>query len=50
MRIIGKWIAQALEQRNEPQALHRIKGQVLELVERFPLYGWLRAPEPANAQ
>jgi glycine hydroxymethyltransferase len=50
MRIIGKWIAQALEQRNEPQALHRIKVQVLELVERFPLYGWLRTPEPANAQ
>jgi glycine hydroxymethyltransferase len=50
MRTIGKWIAQALDQRNDPQALRRIKGQVLELVERFPLYGWLRTPEAANAQ
>jgi glycine hydroxymethyltransferase len=31
MRIIAKWIAQALEQRNDPQALQRIRGQVLEL-------------------
>jgi glycine hydroxymethyltransferase len=50
MRTIGKWIAQALDQRNDPQALRRIKGQVLELVERFPLYSWLRAPEPVSAQ
>jgi glycine hydroxymethyltransferase len=50
MRTIGKWIAQALDQRNDPQALRRIKGQVLELVERFPLYAWLRAPEPVSAQ
>jgi glycine hydroxymethyltransferase len=50
MRTIGKWIAQALDQRNDPQALRRIKGQVLELVERFPLYGWLRVPEPVSAQ
>jgi glycine hydroxymethyltransferase len=49
MRIIGKWIAQALEQRNEPQALHKIRKQVLELVERFPLYGWLRTPEAVSA-
>ncbi len=50
MRTIGKWIAQALDQRNDPQTLRRIKGQVLELVERFPLYSWLRAPEPVSAQ
>ena len=50
MRIIGKWIAQALDQRNDPQALRRVRGQVLELVERFPLYGWLRVPEPISAQ
>jgi glycine hydroxymethyltransferase len=50
MRIIGKWIAQALDQRNDPQALRRIRGQVLELVERFPLYGWLRVPETVSAQ
>jgi glycine hydroxymethyltransferase len=50
MHIIGKWIAQALGQRNDPQALRRIRGQVLELVERFPLYGWLRVPETVSAQ
>ena len=50
MRIIAKWIAQALEQRNDPQALRWIKGQVLELVENFPLYGWLRIPDAVTAQ
>jgi glycine hydroxymethyltransferase len=50
MRTIGKWIAQALDQRNDPQALRKIRGQVLELVERFPLYGWLRAPQTVSAQ
>jgi glycine hydroxymethyltransferase len=50
MRIIAKWISQALEQRNDPQALRIIRGQVLELVENFPLYGWLRVPEAVTAQ
>ncbi len=49
MRIVGKWIAEALDQRNDPQALRRIRGQVLELVERFPLYGWLRTPETVSS-
>jgi glycine hydroxymethyltransferase len=50
MRTIGKWISQALDQRNDPQALRRIRGQVLEMVERFPLYGWLRTPQAVSAQ
>ena len=50
MRIIAKWITQAFDQRNDPQALRRIRGQVLELVENFPLYGWLRVPETVAAQ
>jgi glycine hydroxymethyltransferase len=50
MRIIAKWIAQALEHRNDPQALRAIRGQVLELVESFPLYGWLRVPEVVTAE
>jgi glycine hydroxymethyltransferase len=50
MRTIGRWIAQALDQRNEPQTLRLIRGQVLELVESFPLYGWLRVPETVEAQ
>jgi glycine hydroxymethyltransferase len=44
MRIVGKWITEALNERSNPQALARIRGQVLELAERFPLYGWLRQP------
>jgi glycine hydroxymethyltransferase len=50
MRTIGKWIAQALDRRNDPQALRFIRGQVLELVESFPLYGWLRIPDTVTAQ
>ncbi|HSY73265.1 MAG TPA: serine hydroxymethyltransferase [Alloacidobacterium sp.] len=44
MRSIGKWITQALNERGNPQALAHIRGQVLELAEQFPLYGWLRQP------
>ncbi len=44
MRTIGKWITEALNDRNNPQTLKRIRGQVLELAEQFPLYGWLRQP------
>jgi glycine hydroxymethyltransferase len=44
MRTIGKWITEALTERTNPDALARIRGQVLELAEQFPLYGWLRQP------
>jgi glycine hydroxymethyltransferase len=44
MRTIGKWITEALQERGNPQALARIRGQVQELAEQFPLYGWLRQP------
>jgi glycine hydroxymethyltransferase len=50
MRIIAKWITEALDHRNDPQALRRIRGQVVELVENFPLYGWLRVPETVAAE
>jgi glycine hydroxymethyltransferase len=50
MRTIGKWIVEALNERNNPQALKRIQGQVLELADRFPLYGWLREPVAAEAK
>jgi glycine hydroxymethyltransferase len=43
MKQIAIWIAEALEHRNDAARLAKIKGQVLELAERFPLYGWLRA-------
>jgi glycine hydroxymethyltransferase len=45
MKTIGKWITEALNHRNDPQALARIKGQVLEMAEKFPLYSWRRAAE-----
>ena len=50
MRTIAKWIAQALEQRSNPETLAKIRGQVLELAEHFPLYGWLRQPAEAIAR
>ena len=43
MRTIAKWIAQALEHRTDSGKLSAIRGQVGELAEEFPLYGWLRA-------
>ena len=50
MRTIAKWIAEALEQRSNPQGLHKIRGEVLELAEQFPLYGWLRQPTEVAAK
>ena len=43
MRTIAKWIVAALAQRSDAAQLARIRGEVLELAEQFPLYGWLRA-------
>jgi len=42
MRVIAGWIAQALEHRNDAGKLKQIRGQVLEMAEKFPLYSWLR--------
>ncbi len=47
---MGKWIVEALNERSNPQALKRIRGQVLELAEQFPLYGWLREPAAVAAR
>ena len=41
MRVIAGWIAQALEHRADAAKLQQIRGQVLEMAEKFPLYGWL---------
>jgi len=43
MRTIAKWIVAALEHRADPAKLQQIRGEVLEMAERFPLYAWLRA-------
>ena len=42
MRTIAGWIVKALESRNDAGALGKIRGEVLEMAERFPLYGFLR--------
>ena len=42
IRTIAKWIACALEHRGDPAKLAQIRGEVLEMAERFPLYPWLR--------
>ena len=44
MRQIAVWMTQALEQRNDDAALERIRGEVAELANQFPLYAWRRAP------
>ncbi len=49
MRTIGAWIVKALDQRNDDAALERIRGEVAELANRFPLYAWRRAPQTVNA-
>jgi len=43
MRTIAKWITAALEHRADDEKLGKIHGEVRELAEKFPLYGWLRA-------
>jgi len=45
MRTIAVWIAKALEQRNDDAALERIRGEVAEMANKFPLYAWRRAAE-----
>jgi glycine hydroxymethyltransferase len=42
MRVIAGWTVSALEHRADPAKLAQIRGEVLEMAEQFPLYGWLR--------
>jgi glycine hydroxymethyltransferase len=44
MRRIGAWISKALDQRNDEAILNKIRGEVAELANQFPLYAWRRAP------
>jgi glycine hydroxymethyltransferase len=43
MRQIGRWIAEALLQRTDAAVLARVRKQVLDLCEAFPLYAERRA-------
>jgi glycine/serine hydroxymethyltransferase len=38
MKQVGHWIARALEQRNDVPELKKIRGEVFEFCENFPLY------------
>jgi glycine hydroxymethyltransferase len=49
MRVIAKWIALALENRFDAAKLGKLRADVLDLAERFPLYGWLRHDSPILA-
>jgi glycine hydroxymethyltransferase len=49
MRQIATWIAKALAQRNDDAALEKIRGEVKELADQFPLYAWRRTPAAVSA-
>jgi len=50
MRQVGRWIAEALYHRNEQDVLKRIRKEVFELAEAFPLYAERRAHAHAEAR
>src|SRR5262245_29065630 len=50
MRQVGRWIAEALNNRNDAGILKRIRAQVLELAEGFPLYPERRARAAAEVR
>ena len=49
MRQIGRWIAESLLHRNDAVVLAKVRKQVLELCEAFPLYAERRAKAQAEA-
>jgi len=50
MRRVGIWIAEALQHRHEADVLEKIRKQVLELAEEFPLYPERRARAQAEVR
>jgi glycine/serine hydroxymethyltransferase len=50
MRQIGRWTAEALLHRTNAAVLSKIRKQVLELSERFPLYAERRARAQAEVR
>src|SRR5438309_3691722 len=49
MRQVGRWISEVLHHRKEADVLAKIRGQVLELAEAFPLYAERRAKAHAKS-
>ena len=50
MRQIGRWISEALHHRTDAAVLNRIRKEVLDLCEAFPLYAERRAKVQAEAR
>ena len=50
MRQVGRWISEALHHRTEAPLLARIRKQVMELAETFPLYADRRAKAQAEVR
>ena len=50
MRQVGRWIAEALNNRNDASSLNGIRRKVLELAEAFPLYAGRREKAHANLE
>jgi glycine hydroxymethyltransferase len=50
MRQIGRWIAEALLHRTDVAVLSKVRKQVLELCEAFPLYAERRAKAQAEVR
>jgi glycine hydroxymethyltransferase len=50
MRQIGHWIAEALLQRTQVEVLNKVRRQVLDLCEAFPLYADRRARAQAEVR
>jgi len=42
MVLVAAWIGRALEHRNDPAELAKVRDEVRELAEKFPLYSFLR--------
>jgi glycine hydroxymethyltransferase len=50
MKQVGRWIAEALLQRNDAAVLTKVRKQVLDLCEAFPLYADRRAQAPVEVK
>jgi glycine hydroxymethyltransferase len=50
MRQVGRWIAEVLQARTDASVLARVRRQVLELAEAFPLYAERRARAAAEVR
>jgi len=50
MRQVGRWISEVLHHRTDDAVLAKIRKQVLELADTFPLYPERRAKAQAEAR